>query len=282
MPELPEVQNVVDSLRPLVCGRKIQHINVLRQDVLTPPDAQWHIRLVGRCVQNISRRGKRIYIQLNDGNWLFVHLGMTGRLRLVPDELPLERHTHLAISFRCTPTVSLRFIDARRFGGVFWVGKACGDESLGPEPLELPWKELAQRLRVTSRMVKAALLDQRVVAGLGNIYVDEALHRAGIRPTRVAKRLTDDEVRQISTAIRTVLKRAIAAGGSTLRDYVNAEGTPGSFQTLHRVYGRESKPCRRCKTRIRRIVLGGRSTHFCPACQSTRAGGKSKVVEKAR
>ncbi len=271
MPELPEVQNVVDSLRPLIARRIIQSVVLRRTDISTPPDADWARLLTGKRIRAVRRRGKRIYFDLDDGNRFFVHLGMTGRLRFLPCTQADESHTHLIFMLSGRPTATLRFIDPRRFGGIYWEGSTSrDDDSLGPEPLEMTSQDFATRLKSTSRPVKSALLDQRLVAGLGNIYVDEALHLAGIRPTRCSKRLQFIEVERLVQAIRDVLNRAIAAGGSTLRDYVNAVGDAGNFQKRHLVYGRENKPCQTCTTPIRRIVLAGRSTHFCPACQSTR------------
>lgn len=271
MPELPEVQNVVDSLRPLIARRIIQSVVLRRTDISSPPDANWAGLLTGRRFRAVRRRGKRIYFDLDDGNRFFVHLGMTGRLRFLPFDAAEECHTHLIFTLSGRPKATLRFIDPRRFGGFFWEGATPrSDDALGPEPLEITWQDLARRLKSTARPVKSALLDQRLLAGLGNIYADEALHIARIRPTRCSKRLQSPEVERLAQAIRDVLNRAINAGGSTLRDYVNATGAEGSFQNLHMVYGREKMPCLTCATPIRRIVLAGRSTHFCPVCQSMR------------
>jgi formamidopyrimidine-DNA glycosylase len=234
--------------------------------------------LTGQRVGNVRRRGKRIVITLKNRNRLFIHLGMTGRLTLAPADAPILRHTHLVIDLPGANGSGqklgrqLRFVDARRFGGIWWLGTDQPDAGLGPEPLGLKAGELSRRLGQTKRAIKNALMDQRVVAGLGNIYVDESLFAAGIHPLRPARRLRPDEVGRLCRAIKQVLRRAIRHRGTTLRDYVDGAGEPGRFQNLHHVYGRGDEPCHVCKTPISRIVLGGRSTHFCLRCQPRSVG----------
>ena len=267
MPELPEVQTVVTTLAPKVVGRTIRAVTRLRPDVVTPPDADLHRLLVARTVESVSRRGKRIVFTLDDGSRFYVHLGMTGQLTATKAELPAPAHTHMELDLgdgRC-----VRFRDPRRFGGVWWLGRdALPDAGMGPEPLKLRPAQLFRRLHKTTRAVKNALLDQRLVAGLGNIYVDEALFAAGIHPLTPGESLTVDQVARLNRAIKSTLRRALRHRGSTLRDYMDADGASGSFQQLHRVYDRAGQPCRRCRTPVDRIVLGGRSTHFCPKCQA--------------
>jgi formamidopyrimidine-DNA glycosylase len=270
MPELPEVQTVVMSLRPKVVGRTIRSVHVYRADVIDPPGTDLVYHLTGKRVRSVDRRGKRIIFTLDDGHdtKFFIHLGMTGRLTIVTtrdDDTTRPKHTHL--EFRLD-TGTLRFTDPRRFGGLWWLGAgACADEGMGPEPLTVRPAQLLRRLAGTSRAVKSALLDQSVVAGLGNIYVDESLFGAGIHPLKSANKLTAQQAGRLNRSIKTVLRRAIRSRGSSLRDYVDADGVRGSFQSLHKVYDRGGKPCRKCRTPIERIVLGGRSTHFCPKCQ---------------
>jgi formamidopyrimidine-DNA glycosylase len=269
MPELPEVQTVVDSLRPGLLGQRLAGVRLNRADVLRPAGVDLAAMLMGQRVGDVKRRGKRIVITLKNQNQLFIHLGMTGRLTLAAADAPILRHTHLVIDLPGANGSSkqLRFVDARRFGGIWWLGTDQPDAGLGPEPLGLKAGELSRRLGQTKRAIKNALMDQRVVAGLGNIYVDESLFAAGIHPLRPARRLRPDEVGRLCRAIKQVLRRAIRHRGTTLRDYVDAAGEPGRFQKLHHVYGRAGEPCHVCKTPISRIVLGGRSTHFCPKCQ---------------
>lgn len=269
MPELPEVQTVVNSLRPHVLDQRIASVELRRADIVSPVGIDLALQIVGRRIVELHRRAKRIVFTLDDGQRFYIHLGMTGRLSASAAALPMAKHTHLAL--RLASGMQVRFVDARRFGGVFWLGEQSEDEGLGPEPLNLPWPTLAQRLGHTRRCLKSALLDQALIAGLGNIYVDEALFESGLHPLRRADRLAPAEVQRLCTSIRQVLRRALAHRGSTLRDYVDAEGGAGAFQLLHNVYGHGGDPCPRCATAIRRIVLQGRSTCFCPACQPRRA-----------
>jgi len=264
MPELPEVQTVVTTLRPKVVGRSIVGVVSVRQDIVTPPDLDVVRVLRGRTVRSVERRGKRIVFTLDDGNGFYIHLGMTGQLSVVAPDVPPPKHTHLELDLG---PQRLRFRDPRRFGGLWWLGGASPDDGMGPEPLGLRPAELMRRLSRTTRAIKNALMDQHVVAGLGNIYVDEALHAAGIHPLKPAHRLDAAQVGRLSRAIKATLRRAIRHRGSTLRDYIDADGEAGGFQLLHRVYDRAGDPCARCRTPIERIVLGGRSTHFCPSCQ---------------
>jgi formamidopyrimidine-DNA glycosylase len=270
MPELPEVQTVVDTLRPRLVGRRIVRVDLHRNDIVEPAGFDLPRQLTGRTVSQIARRGKRIVISLDDGSRFFIHLGMTGRLTVQKSGDPLEKHTHLVCALD-DAQAELRFRDARRFGVIRWLGcDGYDDAEIGPEPLALRIPQLVKRLARTTRAIKNVLLDQTVIAGLGNIYADEALFLARIHPLSRADRLTSAQVRRLNRAIKLTLRRAIRHRGSTLRDYVDADGAGGAFQNLHRVYGRESEPCRDCKTPIKRIVLGGRSTHFCPICQPRR------------
>ena len=273
MPELPEVQTVVNTLSPKVSGSVIISGRLIRSDILTPADCDFIADIVGHRVPTVFRRAKRIVFAMDDGNHFYIHLGMTGRIRIEPPDAPLARHTHLLLDFR-TGTgdiFQVRFIDPRRFGGVWWLGRNCDDPNLGPEPLNLNSKALASRLQGTTRFIKSTLLDQAVIAGLGNIYVDEALHASGIHPLTRTHRLKPEQIAALSKAIKAVLNRAIKHRGSTLRDYMDVEGRAGEFQKIHRVYDREDQPCLKCGEKVRRIVVGGRSTHFCPVCQPRKA-----------
>jgi len=266
MPELPEVQTVVTSLRRIV-GRRIDRVVHVRSDMVNPPGADLADLLNGRVISDVTRRGKRIVFHLDDGNRFFIHLGMSGRLTIEPSDAALGPHTHLILQLAAPDDAQLRFRDPRRFGEIRWLGNESGDEKMGSEPLEMRADALAMRLRGTKRAIKNALMDQRVVAGLGNIYVDESLFAAGIHPLMRADKLSADQIASLTKAIKRVLRRAIRHRGSSLRDYVDAEGSKGAFQKLHSVYGREGEPCRTCQSPISRIVLGGRSTHFCATCQ---------------
>jgi formamidopyrimidine-DNA glycosylase len=270
MPELPEVQTVVDTLRPRVVGRRIWGVVHARGDMIHPPGFDLCKAIRHRTVSSITRRAKRIVFELDDRNRFYIHLGMSGRMSVEPRDAPVEKHTHLIV--RLTKTgEEIRFRDPRRFGGIFWIGRANDisqkPDKLGPEPLTIRLAVLSARLKRTRRAIKNALLDQNLIAGLGNIYVDESLFEAKIHPLAIANELSDEQVKRLSRAIKLTLRRALRHRGSTLRDYVDANGESGAFQKLHRVYGRTDEKCRTCKSPIQRIVLGGRSTHFCKQCQ---------------
>jgi formamidopyrimidine-DNA glycosylase len=265
MPELPEVQTVVSTLRPRILGRQIQRVTLHRTDIVAPMAIDLPKLLTKQVVTDLTRRGKRIVFTLGDGNRFYIHLGMSGRLTIETDEKPLEKHTHLVIQL--SDAKEIRFRDPRRFGGIWWLGREDPGGTMGPEPLEVSIDVLIEKLARTKRAIKNVLLDQTVLAGIGNIYADEALFESGIHPLARADKLDGEQARRLHAAIRKILRRAIKHKGSTLRDYVDAEGGKGAFQKLHRVYDRADLPCPTCKRPIKRIVLGGRSTHFCPNCQ---------------
>jgi len=267
MPELPEVQTVVTTLQRLV-GQRIAAVDLRRRDIVNPADANLPGMLTGRTIRSIHRRAKRIVFTLDDKRVIFIHLGMTGRLTLEPPGKELLPHTHLIVRFEPGLGAEMRFRDPRRFGEIRVLNRgASADDGLGPEPLSIRPAQLAQRLARTHRPIKAALLDQRFIAGLGNIYVDESLHRAGIHPKTFTDRLRPEQITRLTRSIKHVLRCAIESRGSSLRDYVDAEGKTGEFQNFHKVYHRGGRECLTCKTRIERIRLASRSTHFCPRCQ---------------
>src|SRR5688572_32066247 len=199
MPELPEVQTVVNTLSPRLLGRTICSIDHVRPDIVRPCDFDIARALRGRTFTSVSRRGKRIVFGLDDGNRFYIHLGMSGRLTIEKLDAPLAPHTHLIVSL---DQQQLRFVDPRRFGGIFWLGKDADGADMGPEPLGLRVQQFAQRLSKTTRAIKNALLDQTLVAGLGNIYVDESLFAAGIHPLAPADKLSLEDVRRLNRAIK--------------------------------------------------------------------------------
>jgi formamidopyrimidine-DNA glycosylase len=279
MPELPEVETVVRTLRPRVAGRKIAKVAHVRDDMITPDGFDLSSALRGRTIRQLSRRGKRIVFDLDDGNRFFIHLGMSGRLTMLPRDADIEQHTHLIVDF-ARGSDQLRFRDPRRFGAIRWLGKDGGDRAMGPEPLTMRPSQLQAKIAKTKRSIKNALMDQRVVAGLGNIYVDESLFDSGIHPTHIASKLKPADIIRLTQSIKRVLKRAIAHRGSTMRDYVDGRGKRGRFQRLHRVYQRAGKACASCKSPIERIVIGGRSTHYCPRCQPGKRQPEKRQREK--
>lgn len=267
MPELPEVQTILNTLFPRLADSVFDRVEVLRPDYVHPAAICLPELLGGRILRNVSRRGKRLIFTLNDSNGFLIHLGMTGRLSLLPSLAPRGPHTHLVLTLRLpNESLELHLSDPRRFGEFLWLGDRPGDTGLGVEPLEMSTRQLADLLLASRRPIKSLLLDQSAIAGLGNIYVDESLFRAGIHPLTPANALSESAPR-LRLAIRQTLLKALRHRGSTLRDYVDAEGGKGSFQRLHAVYGRERLPCRVCRTPIQRILILGRSTCFCPQCQ---------------
>jgi formamidopyrimidine-DNA glycosylase len=265
MPELPEVETIVRGLRPRIESRRIDAVRVLRPDIVQPPGMALDRRVLRRTIEHVHRRGKRIVFELDDASRFYIHLGMSGRLTIDLSDAPIRPHTHLILQIA---DAQLRLVDPRRFGGVFWLGTDDpADAGLGPDALEITAKQLGQRLAKTRRCIKTALLDQKLVAGLGNIYADESLFSAGIHPQIPANRLSKSQIARLSRSIKAVLNRAIRHRGSTRRDYVDSDGRGGEFQKFHRVYNCDGKPCLKCGQPITRIVLGGRSTHFCRKCQ---------------
>lgn len=267
MPELPEVETVMRGLRPVFEGRRLVRVEARRADLRWPIPSDLRQRLTGAVVTRVHRRAKYGLVDTDRGDTLILHLGMSGRVRVDPSGV--EKHDHIVIETDEGRTAVLN--DARRFGSVHLVETAvlAGHfllKDLGPEPLESPI-ELAAAFRGRSSPAKALLLDQRVLAGLGNIYVCEALYEARVRPQRRGGKVTQAELARLAAAIPEVLGRAIAAGGSTLRDYRQADGELGYFQHEFKVYGREGEPCVTCASPINRIVQSGRSSFYCPRCQ---------------
>jgi formamidopyrimidine-DNA glycosylase len=271
MPELPEVQTVVSNITPRVVGWRVRKVQLNRTDIVTPADINLPALLTGRTITNVARRAKRIVFTLDNADRFYIHLGMSGQLTLATKGSEIKKHTHLILHLAggngSRDSIELRFRDPRRFGGVFWLGRDSADIGLGPEPLTLRPETLVKALARTRRPIKSALLDQTVIAGLGNIYADECLFLAGVHPLTPSNVLTPGQIGRLNRAIKQTLRRAIAARGSTLRDYVDADNKPGAYRSKHNVYGREGKPCTKCKAAITRIVLTGRSTCFCPHCQ---------------
>ena len=276
MPELPEVETVVRGLAKRMTGHRIARVDLHRADLRTPLPQGMKTKLEGRRVIRIDRRAKYILMHLEDGGVLLGHLGMSGRIVIHEknDSRKLEKHDHVV--FTLDDGTILCYNDARRFGLFDYTDEASLPRHrlirhLGPEPLgeDFDGKHLAQLLAHKKTSIKAALLDQRVVAGLGNIYVSEALYWAGISPRRLAGTIKGPRAAALAKAIRETLERAVAAGGSSLRNYVQASGELGYFQHHWAVYGKEGEPCPRCtcKKGIRRFTQNARSTFYCAKYQ---------------
>jgi formamidopyrimidine-DNA glycosylase len=272
VPELPEVETVVRDLRPLLVGRRLASVRVSKHALRRPWSKAWAPLLAGRRVEEVRRRGKWIVLALDGSSRLVFHLGMTGRLTVAPAGEPVADHTHLVIDLDGGGE-QLRFRDVRRFGSATFFPDAGALEQffekagLGPEPFDLDPRAWHEALRGTDRNLKAVLLDQRVVAGVGNIYADESLFEARLYPARPASGLSAAEAGRLRRAIATVLTRAVERRGSTIRDYLGGSGQRGGYQEEFRAYGRAGQPCRRCGTPIERVRIAGRSTHYCPRCQ---------------
>jgi formamidopyrimidine-DNA glycosylase len=280
MPELPEVETVRLGLEKVLAGRRIKRVDLRRKDLRRPFPRRFAARLEGRRIEVVGRRAKYIVAELDDGNSLVMHLGMSGSFRIDNGTGRLSAHDHVVI--RLDSGKRAIFNDPRRFGAMDIAATEGRDDQppfagLGIEPLglELTPQWLAARLARRKTSIKAALMDQHLIAGLGNIYVCEALWRARISPLRTAATLADRHgkptaaCKKLPAAIRAVLEAAIASGGSSLRNHFRTDGSLGTFQHHFQVYGRAGERCRRrgCGGTIRRIVQGGRSTFYCPTCQ---------------
>jgi formamidopyrimidine-DNA glycosylase len=267
MPELPEVETTVRGLARVLQGRKIARVEARRADLRRSFPKDLGQRLTGATVTGLARRAKYGLIRTDRGDTMIFHLGMSGSWRI--DHAQLEKHDHLLIATDEGRWLALN--DPRRFGSVDLVATDELEEwppfkALGPEPFELDARELRKRLDGRTAAIKLLLGDQRIVAGLGNIYVCEALYRAGINPKRPAGPVSFERLKRLVVAIREVLNEAIEAGGSTLKDFISPDGELGYFSKNFSVYDREGQPCP-CGGTVKRIVQGGRSTFYCPRCQ---------------
>jgi formamidopyrimidine-DNA glycosylase len=270
MPELPEVETTRRGVEPHVIGRRVLRV------VVRNPRLRWRVpeklvrELPGQTVQSVGRRGKYLLFTTPAGT-VIVHLGMSGSLRVVRGDLAADVYEHVDILLENGDCLRLR--DPRRFGAVLWTRddprKHKLLKDLGPEPLspDFSGEYLFEKSRHRKRAIRDFLLDSRIIAGIGNIYANEALFTAGLKPVRAAGRITRSQYDQLATAIRKTLNRALKAGGTTLRDFRNERGEPGYFQLSLKVYGRAGEPCRTCGTAIKAWKLGQRSAFFCPKCQ---------------
>jgi formamidopyrimidine-DNA glycosylase len=270
MPELPEVETTRRGIEPHVTGARVTEVIVRRGDLRQPvsPDLD---RLEGRRILGVRRRSKYLLLEIDDGATLLIHLGMSGSLRLAPPAEDWKKHDHVALGLDTGR--QLRFHDPRRFGLVLRLEGDPADhpllKNLGPEPLEENFTAARLHAASASRSVaiKLAIMDAKVVVGVGNIYASEALFRAGIRPSARACNVSKPRLAKLAAAIREVLEESIRSGGTTLRDFLNSDGQPGYFKQRLFVYGRKGRPCRVCGTPVRHAVLGQRSTFWCPVCQ---------------
>jgi len=296
MPELPEVETVVRGLRAVLPGRRVTALRFGKTDFIDDVE-KIEATLPGARFAEVRRFGKFIGLRLagprsagngtNQGHgWLMVHLGMTGQFVVCAANAPDRPHTHVWLTL--DDARELRYTDIRRFGQMRVVDSQAFSaflEKLGGEPLEVKYRDFAAAIG-RAAMIKAVLLDQRVLRGIGNIYADESLWRAGIHPQRRGNSLSDAEKRALYASVRRVLADAIRMRGSSISDFVDSAGSPGEYQRRHRAYGREGEACYKCGGKIRRIIVAGRSSYFCPRCQKTprgrSAGKKRKTVVSRR
>jgi len=281
MPELPEVETIARGVDARVRGDRIVEAWFgLHREPFKNSATRQAKGLVERTIESVHRTGKHIVLELGRqsdkrersgagetaAQWI-VHLGMTGRLLVTTPDAPVAKHTHARLGLESGR--ELRFVDPRRFGRLEFRDLAKGNEFGGPgaEPLTISGEEFAELFRGRKLAIKAALLNQTLLAGVGNIYADESLFRAGIRPRRRAGKLTRQELERLRKGLKDVLEHAIRLGGSSVSDYVDADGVKGFFQLEHNVYQRTGEPCRNCGSEIKRIVVAGRSTHYCARCQ---------------
>ncbi|MFD1851091.1 DNA-formamidopyrimidine glycosylase [Oceanobacillus bengalensis] len=276
MPELPEVETIRKTLLPLVKGKTIKEVNVYWPKIIKEPDDVEHFKqiLKGQSIRDIGRRGKFLLFYLDD-YVLISHLRMEGKYRVVEGVESVPKHTHVIFSF--TDEMELRYNDVRKFGTmhVYSIGEEMKYpplNKLGPEPFDEAFTldYLYSKFKKTERTIKAVLLDQTVVTGLGNIYVDETLFKAGVHPTKQANKLTKKEVEKVQEQAIHTLRDAVKQGGTTIRSYVNSQGEMGMFQQELFVYGRENKACTQCGSPIIKMKVAGRGTHVCPICQGNK------------
>lgn len=271
MPELPEVETIVRTLKPIISGLEVERIDLFYRPLLRYAAPAELKSFCGREITKVYRRGKLVIIEFAGGRKFAIHLKMTGQLYVTSVQEPPDKHTRLIVEFK-DANKKLYFRDVRKFGFVLCLregneAEASELSSLGREPLDISPVEFRNIFKGRRGRLKSLLLNQTLLAGIGNIYADEILFEAGLHPQSAGESLSEENSRRLYRAMRRVLLKAIEKGGSSIRDYVDGRGNTGSFQHLHRVYGREGQPCRRCRAPIKRIRVAGRSSYFCPACQ---------------
>lgn len=273
MPELPEAETIARGLAAVLPGRVIADVTVLRDDVVQGPSRTFADALARRRFRDVGRRGKNVVLTFDDGDRLVINLGMTGRILAAANAGPVTRATHPAVHFHLDDGGCMTYDDVRRFGLLNLVSRDRWRDwslRLGPEPLSRSFtaRVLGTTLARSRSPIRSLLLDQKKIAGVGNIYAVEALWFASIHPATPANTIHEPAVARLHRSLRRVLRRAIRAGGTTLRNYRTVEGDVGGFSRALHAYGREDKPCTRCRTPIARVVFGGRSAFLCPRCQA--------------
>jgi formamidopyrimidine-DNA glycosylase len=291
VPELPEVETVARGLQRAVAGQQILAVTLGKTDFIDNPEAL-ESELPGRTIVRVERYGKFLLLRLSAGEpsnghdgeaALLVHLGMTGLLMSLAVSAPYAKHTHLVMPLG--DGRELRYVDPRRFGRIAYLsGEVLSRElqRFGLDPLEMGLEEFARHIHQRNARIKALLLDQSVLRGVGNIYADESLWKAKIHPAQLGRRLKPSQLETLYVELQRILQRAIQLRGSSISDFLDADGMPGEYQQHHRAYGREGKPCFRCKKTIRRVMVAGRSSYYCPNCQKPPRGARKSRRRKAR
>ena len=288
MPELPEVETVARGLRQALPGRRILGVRLGKTDFIDDPSAL-ELLLPGTTVSRIRRLGKNLLVDLQSGDGeaeslaLLIHLGMTGQIAIISPDAPVPKHTHVFLSL--DDGREMRYTDVRRFGRMAILSTADQEKELGGlglEPLDILLDEFRARVGSRNGRIKALLLDQSVMRGIGNIYADESLWRAKIHPRKLGSKLTSEELKRLHRAVQGILREAIRLRGSSISDYVDSGGRKGKYQLRHRVYGRDGKKCSRCGSLIRWATVAGRSSHFCPRCQPAPRERKTAKKSKPR
>lgn len=274
MPELPEVETVVRGLREVICGKTIDEVEVYEEMIIGYPQeiSEFKNNLENREITGMGRRGKYIVLELEKEFLLIIHLRMTGKLLIKQQGEEMDKHTRVILKLK--EGIDVHFNNVRKFGRMYLVNKnstdkAGGFDNLGPEPLDSDFSPEVMQEIISNKTasIKSVLLDQKNIAGLGNIYTDEALFRAGIKPDKTAKKLQKKEIKKLYESIITVLKAGIKYKGTSFSDYVNALGESGDFQEKLMVYGKDGEKCPKCDCEISRTKISGRATHYCPECQ---------------
>jgi formamidopyrimidine-DNA glycosylase len=281
MPELPEVETIVRRLRLTLTGKKIKSVQVLYPGILRCSQKVFIQTLTGTIIREIRRKGKFILFDLTSDATLILHLKMTGQVFIEPPSVPADRHSHVIFSF-VSSDFQMRYRDIRKFGflDLFRANHTGSNpylSRLGPDPFEITPNQLVKIILPRKRAVKSILLDQSLISGLGNIYVDESLFQAKIHPLTRAETLSPIRIKALHRIIKKILAQAISEQGSTLRDYRRPDGLSGGFQNYHKVYGRTGHPCPFCRKPIAKIRVAGRGTHYCPGCQKREEFDRSQV-----
>lgn len=271
MPELPEVETIVRGLQKTVVGKKIKDVNVIFPGIVKQESKNFKKNVDKSEIIGVRRRGKYILFDLSNKKTILTHLGMTGSFLFLKSSTPLDKHDHLVVKFYQSQK-ELRYNDPRKFGKIKSFS-TCKEENiadlkkLGLESLNISSSDFVNLFQKRKGRIKSALLNQQILAGLGNIYADESLFEAKIHPQQKADKLSAKKLKRLHQGIQKILKKAIKAGGSSIENYYNVNGEIGGFQLQHKVYGREGLPCKKCRTKIKRIKISQRSSYFCPRCQ---------------